>query len=72
MPCGTYNYGGCRTTRQRGLLSGPIMGRLSYLNRQQKPAPTRNYGSEDARARLLRRRVGKLNMRSLDLYGNVV
>jgi hypothetical protein len=72
MPCGTYNYGGCRTTRQRGLLSGPIMGRLSYLNRQQKPAPTRNYGSEDARARLLRRRVGKINMRSLDLYGNVV
>ena len=39
-------------------LADPSIGRLSYLNRQSKPAPTRNYGSEDARARALRRRVG--------------
>ena len=48
MPCGQYPYGLCRTNRQRGIASQPTIGRLSYLNRQSKPAPTRNYGSEDA------------------------
>ena len=48
MPCGQYGYGLCRTNRTRGLASRPVIGRLSYLQRQSKPAPTRNYGSEDA------------------------
>ena len=58
MPCGQYPYGQCRTNNTRGLLSRPILGRLAYLNRvQSKPAPTRNYGSEDARSRAIRRRA---------------
>ena len=72
MPCGQYGYGLCRTNNTRGLVSRPTIGRLSYLQRQSKPAPTRNYGSEDARARAIRRRVTKVNTRSTDQYGNVV
>ena len=82
MPCGQYQYGACRTNSVtdpqgnprpiRGLASRPTIGRLSYLNRQSKPAPTRNYGSEDARARLIRRRVARITTRSLDQYGNPV
>jgi len=72
MPCGQYKYGLCRTGQQRGISSRPIIGRLSYLQRQTKPAPTRNYGSEDARARSIRRRVARIKTRSLDQYGNVV
>jgi hypothetical protein len=72
MPCGQYGYGLCRTNRQRGVASRPSIGRLSYLNRQSKPAPTRNYGSEDARARALRRRVARVKTPSTDQYGNQV
>lgn len=72
MPCGQYPYGLCRTNRQRGVASRPTIGRLSYLNRQSKPAPTRNYGSEDARARALRRRVARVKTPSTDQYGNQV
>ena len=72
MPCGQYPYGLCRTNRQRGIASQPTIGRLSYLNRQSKPAPTRNYGSEDARARALRRRVARVKTPSRDQYGNTV
>ena len=72
MPCGQYPYGLCRTNRQRGIASQPTIGRLSYLNRQSKPAPTRNYGSEDARARALRRRVARVKTPSTDQYGNQV
>ena len=57
---------------RRGLSSRPTIGRLSYLNRQSKPAPTRNYGSEDARARTIRRRVARITTRSLDQFGNPV
>ncbi len=68
MPCGQYPYGKCRTNNTRGLLSRPILGRLAYLNRvQSKPAPTRNYGSQDARARAIRRRaLGKTAFRGND------
>jgi len=68
MPCGQYPYGQCRTNNTRGLLSRPTLGRLAYLNRvQSKPAPTRNYGSEDARARAIRRRaLGKIVISSGD------
>ena len=69
MSCGQYGYGLCRTNRTRGLASRPTIGRMSYLNRQQKPAPTRNYGSEDARARLLRRRVGRVKTPSIGPNG---
>jgi len=79
MPCGQYRYGKCRTNNTRGLLSRPILGRLAYLNKvQSKPAPTRNYGSEDARSRAIRRRaLGKYKgsgssrdgKRSLFIYG---
>jgi len=75
MPCGQYPYGLCRTRssgQQRGLASRPVIGRLSYLQRQSKPAPTRNYGSEDARARALRRRVARVKTPSRDQYGNPV
>ena len=63
MPCGQYPYGLCKKR---------TVGRLRFLQRQSKPAPTRNYGSEDARARAIRRRVTKVNTRSTDQYGNVV
>ena len=75
MPCGQYQYGLCRTLpsgQQRGRASRPTIGRLSYLQRQSKPAPTRNYGSEDARARALRRRVARVKTPSRDQYGNPV
>ena len=73
MPCGQYGYGLCRTNnRQRGLASRPAIGRLSYLNRQTKPSPTRNYGSEDARCRAIRRRVARVKTPSKDQYGNDV
>ena len=72
MPCGQYGYGLCRTNRQRGVASQPSIGRLSYLQRQSKPAPTRNYGSEDARTRALRRRVARVKRPSTDQYGNQV
>jgi len=75
MPCGQYPYGLCRTLpsgQQRGRSSRPTIGRLSYLQRQTKPAPTRNYGSEDARARALRRRVARVKTPSRDQYGNQV
>ena len=72
MPCGQYQYGLCRTNRQRGVASRPSIGRLSYLNRQSKPTPTRNYGSEDARARALRRRVGRVKIPSTDQFGDQV
>ncbi len=73
MPCGQYPYGQCRTNNTRGLLSRPILGRLAYLNKvQSKPAPTRNYGSEDARSRAIRRRVARVKTPSRDQYGNPV
>ena len=72
MPCGQYGDGLCRTNRQRGVASRPSIGRLSYLQRQSKPAPTRNYGSEDARTRALRRRVARVKRPSTDQYGNQV
>jgi len=72
MPCGQYGYGLCRTNRQRGIASRPVIGRLSYLQRQTKPMPTRNYGSEDARARSIRRRVARVKTPSTDQYGNTV
>lgn len=72
MPCGQYGYGNCRTNRTRGLASRPAIGRLSYLQRQTKPMPTRNYGSEDARARTIRRRVTRIKKPSQDQYGNTV
>ena len=72
MPCGQYGYGLCRTNRTRGLASRPVIGRLSYLQRQSKPAPTRNYGSEDARSRAIRRRVARVKTPSRDQYGNPV
>jgi|TARA_R110002074_G_scaffold166797_5_gene327662 hypothetical protein len=72
MPCGQYNYGLCRTNRQRGVSSRPSIGRLSYLQRQTKPMPTRNYGSEDARSRAIRRRVARIKTSSTDQYGNPV
>ena len=72
MPCGQYGYGLCRTNRTRGIASRPKIGRLSYLQRQSKPAPTRNYGSEDARSRAIRRRVAKIKTPSTDQYGNMV
>ena len=48
MPCGTYRYKmnwECRS------------GRLNKLSIQTKPNTTRDYGSESARARLIRRRT---------------
>uniref|UniRef100_A0A6C0C6G5 Uncharacterized protein n=1 Tax=viral metagenome TaxID=1070528 RepID=A0A6C0C6G5_9ZZZZ len=72
MPCGQYNYGLCRTGRTKGIASRPTIGRLSYLQRQTKPMPTRNYGSEDARSRAIRRRVTKIKTPSTDQYGNTV
>ena len=72
MPCGQYRYGLCRTNRTRGLASRPTIGRLSYLQRQSKPAPTRNYGSENSRASAIRRRVTKVKTPSRDQYGNPV
>jgi hypothetical protein len=72
MPCGQYGYGLCRTNRQRGIASRPTIGRLSYLQRQTKPMPTRNYGSEDARSRAIRRRVARIKTPSTDQYGNPV
>ena len=72
MPCGQYGYGLCRTNRTRGIASRPKIGRLSYLQRQSKPAPTRNYGSEDARSRAIRRRVARIKTPSTDQYGNIV
>ena len=35
------------------------MGRLKKLDLQAKPGPTRNYGSEGAREKAIRRRVGR-------------
>ena len=68
-----YGYGLCRTNRQRGMSSRPSIGRLSYLQRQTKPMPTRNYGSEDARSRSIRRRVTKIKIiPSRDQHGNTV
>ena len=37
------------------------VGRLAYLNLQNKPNVTRYYGSEDAIARTIRRRVGRFS-----------
>lgn len=63
MPCGQYPYGFCKKRK---------LGRLRFLQRQSKPAPTRNYGSEDARSRAIRRRVARIKTPSTDQYGNLV
>ena len=63
MPCGQYPYGLCKKR---------TVGRLRFLQRQSKPAPTRNYGSEGARANAIRRRVAKIKTPSRDQYGNPV
>lgn len=51
MPCGQMNFGKCYRK----------VGRLAYLNIQNKPNVTRDYGSGDARARAIRRRVGRFS-----------
>ena len=48
MPCGTYPYKYLWECRA---------GRLKQLNTQSKPNATRDYGSEGARARAIRRRT---------------
>jgi len=37
------------------------VGRLAYLNKQEKPNQTKDYASEDARTRAIRRRVGRFS-----------
>ena len=51
MPCGKMNYGKCYKK----------IGRLAYLNKQEKPNNTKDYGSQDARSRAIRRRVGRFS-----------
>lgn len=51
MPCGNMNFGKCYRK----------VGRLAYLNQQEKPNLTKDYASEDARARAIRRRVGRFS-----------
>lgn len=55
MPCGQLNY---RCGKNEfGLLK---VGRLAFLNGvPSKPAPTRDYSSNDALARTIRRRTGR-------------
>jgi hypothetical protein len=68
MPCGNLNFS-CGYTKTNGKSTRTI-GRLAYLNKYSKPSPTRNYSSEDARARSIRRRVGtNKNRNGVKQYG---
>ena len=49
MPCGQMNFGKCYRK----------IGRIAYLNQQDKPNVTKDYGSGDAMSRAVRRRVGR-------------
>ena len=51
MPFGKMNFGKCYRK----------VGRLAYLNKQEKPNQTKDYASEDARTRAIRRRVGRFS-----------
>ena len=65
MPCGQLNYR-CGKN-QFGLLT---VGRLAYLNgTPSKPAPTRDYSSNDALARNIRRRTGVKAVSGVKKYG---
>ena len=67
MPCGQFRY--MRSFKpcddNMPCHYGPLgcwavpMGRLKKLDLQAKPGPTRNYGSEGAREKAIRRRVGR-------------
>jgi hypothetical protein len=67
MPCGQFKY--MRSFKpcndNMPCHYGPLgcwavpMGRLKKLDLQAKPGPTRNYGSEGAREKAIRRRVGR-------------
>jgi hypothetical protein len=60
MPCGKMNFGKCYRK----------VGRLAYLNQQDKPNLTKDYASEDARARAIRRRVGRFSTNGVKInYG---
>ena len=63
MSCGNLNFScGYNKNKSTGI-STLTIGRLAYLNKYSKPSPTRNYSSDDARARAIRRRVmGKINV----------
>lgn len=63
MSCGNLNFFcGYNKNKSTGI-STLTIGRLAYLNKYSKPSPTRNYSSDDARARAIRRRVmGKVNV----------
>lgn len=67
MPCGNLNFS-CGYTKTNGKSTRTI-GRLAYLNKHIKPSPTRNYSSEDARARSIRRRVGTKKQNGVKQYG---
>jgi hypothetical protein len=63
MSCGNLNFFcGYNKNKSTGI-STLTIGRLAYLNKYSKPSPTRNYSSDDARARAIRRRVmGKIKI----------
>ena len=68
MPCGSLNFS-CGYKKNANGKSTRTIGRLAYLNKYSKPSPTRNYSSEDARARSIRRRVGTKKQNGVKQYG---
>jgi len=69
MPCGNLNFSCGYTKNTNGKRTIRTIGRLAYLNKYSKPSPTRNYSSEDARARSIRRRVGTKKRNGVKQYG---
>lgn len=68
MPCGKYKYSLCGFNKRRSEGGMRLMGRLTYLNKvQQKPSPTRDYSSQTALERSIRRRT---NVSLPDSKGN--
>ena len=68
MPCGKYKYSLCGFNKRRSEGGMRLMGRLTYLNKvQQKPSPTRDYSSQTALERSIRRRT---NVSLQDSKGN--
>ena len=69
MSCGNLNFScGYNKNKSTGI-STLTIGRLAYLNKYSKPSPTRNYSSDDARARAIRRRVGVQTQNGKKKYG---
>lgn len=69
MPCGNLNFSCGYKKNANGKKTIRTIGRLAYLNKYSKPSPTRNYSSEGARARSIRRRVGTKKRNGVKQYG---